>query len=254
MRTHTTNHNGHSPLDILTEMAVEGTSSLVEAQRALLDLAQRENEILFNGVKERIANFLPGVAMTDLIRRSVGTFLDLQQELLTTTSKQTLQWVESARTGKSDPAAHLADLAREGVETFTRAQKKFLDVIAQEAPNVTGAKRSHVVKPAKKTELAHLAREAGDAFIEAQKRLLDVIGQQMNVNLDLTTRSMEMMSPSQLLPVANITGEEVKKFFEMEKSLITAVMKERKPKPPAGVKHVRARHRKQPRQPKTVAV
>jgi len=254
MRTHSKNHNGHSPFDILTEMAVEGTSSLVEAQRALLDLAQQENEIVFNGVKERIANFLPGVAMTDLVRRSVGTFLDLQQELLTTTSKQTLDWVESAEAGKSDPAAHLVDFAREGVETFTRAQKKFLDVIAQEAARATSGKHSHEVKPAKKTELAQLAREAGEAFIEAQKRLLDVIGQQMNVNLDLTTRSMQMISPSQLLPVANITGEEVKKFFEMEKSLITSVMKEHKPKPPARAKHARARQRKQPRQPKTVAV
>jgi len=99
-----------------------------------------------------------------------------------------------------------------------------------------------------------LAREAGDAFIEAQKRLLDVIGQQMNVNLDLTTRSMEMISPSQLLPVANITGEEVKKFFEMEKSLITSVVKEHKPKPPARVKHARARRRTPAKEPKTVAV
>ena len=249
MRTHS--RNGHSPLDILTEMAVEGTSSLVEAQRALLDLAQRENEILFNGVKERIANFLPGVAMTDLVRRSVGTLLDLQQELLTTTSKQTLEWVESTKAGKSDPSAQLVDFAREGVETFTRAQKKFLDVIAQETAHVTSGKRPHEVKPAKKTELTQLAREAGDAFIEAQKRLLDVIGQQMNVNLDLTTRSMEMMSPSQLLPVANITGEEVKKFFQMEKSLITSVIKDSKAKAPARARHPRTKQHKEPR---TVAV
>ena len=32
-------HDEHSPLAILTELAVEGTSSLVEAQRALLNLA-----------------------------------------------------------------------------------------------------------------------------------------------------------------------------------------------------------------------
>lgn len=241
MRTHSKDHDGYSPLGILTEMAIEGTSSFVEAQRTLLDLVQQENEIVFTGVKQRIGNFLPGVAMTDLVRRSVETLIGLQQELLTTTSKQTLQWVESTKEGKRDHAEHLVDFAREGVETFARAQKKFLEVIAQEAAKATSGKPGHEVKLAKKTELTQLAREAGDAFIEAQKRLLDVIGQQMNVNLDLTTRSVEMISPSQLLPVASITGEEVKKFFEMEKSLITSVVKEGKPKPAGRAKHPRVK-------------
>jgi len=241
MPTYNKDHDGHSPLAILTEMAIEGTSSLVEAQRALLDLVQQENEIVFTGVKQRIGNFLPGVAMTDLVRRSVDTLIGLQQELLTTTSKQTLQWVESTKAGKRDHIDHLADFAREGVESFTRAQKKFLEVIAQEAAKATSGKHGHDVKPVERTKLAQLAREAGDAFIEAQKRLLDVIGQQMNVNLDLTTRSMEMISPSQLLPIANITGDEVKKFFEMEKSLITSVLEERKPKPAAQGRAKRAR-------------
>ena len=35
------------------------------------------------------------------------------------------------------------------------------------------------------------------------------MGQQMNVNLDVSTRSMKMMSPSQLLPLANLTEEGV---------------------------------------------
>ena len=71
MRAHT--QDGHSPLDILTEMAVEGTSTLVEAQRTLLHLAQQENDIVLNGFKERIGSFLPGVVMTDLVQRSLGT-------------------------------------------------------------------------------------------------------------------------------------------------------------------------------------
>ncbi len=246
MRAHT--QDGHSPLDILTEMAVEGTSTLVEAQRTLLHLAQQENDIVLNGFKERIGSFLPGVVMTDLVQRSLGTVIGLQQELLTMTSKQTLEWVEAAKTGKSDPSAHLVDFAREGVETFTRAQKKFLDMLAQEAARVTSGKHAHETKPVKKTELRQLAKEAGNAFIEAQKRLLDVIGQQMNVNLDLTTRSMAMMSPSQLLPVANLTGAEVKNFFDMEKSLISSLVKPRKPKAVGRVKAAR------PKRARAVAV
>jgi len=237
MRT-TKTHDEHSPLAILTELAVEGTSSLVEAQRALLNLAQQENEIILNGVKERIGGFVPAVAMTDLVRRSLDTLLGMQQELLTTTSKQTLQWLESEKAGKGDRAAQLVEFAREGVETFARAQKKFLEVVAHEAEKATSGKKEHDGKPVKKTELAHLAREAGNAFIEAQKRLLDVMGQQMNVNLDATTRAMEMMAPSRLAPMANLTGEGVRDFVDAQTSLIGSFMK---PKKVASHKHAHVR-------------
>jgi len=122
----------------------------------------------------------------------------------------------------------LVALAREGVETFTRAQKKFLDVVSQEAARAMKGKPEHDGKPVKKTELADLAQEAGNAFIEAQKRLLDVAGQQMNVNLDATTRTLELISPSRLLPMANLTGEGMKSFVEAETSLIGSLITPRK--------------------------
>lgn len=228
MATHTKSHDEQSPLAILTELAVEGTASLVEAQRALLNLAQQENEIILNGIKERIGGFLPAVAMTDLVRRSLDTLIGMQQELLTNTSKQTLQWLEGERAGKSDRAAKLATFAREGVETFTRAQKKFLDVVAQEAARATSNRPEHEANPVKKTELKHLAREAGTAFVEAQKRLLDVMGQQMNVNLDATTRGLKLVSPSRLMPMANLTGEGVRSFVDAETSLIGSLITPRK--------------------------
>lgn len=224
MRTHTKPHDGHSPLSLLTELAVEGTSSLVEAQRTLLNLAKQENDIVLNGVKERIGGFMPAVAMTDLVQRSLDTLIGMQQELLTTTNKQALQLLES-KGSKSERTAQLVEFAREGVETFTRAQKKFLDVVAQETAKATRGKPEHNGKPAKKTELTQLAREAGNAFVEAQKRLLDVMGQQMNVNLDVASRTLEMMSPSQLLPMANLTSEGVRNFVDRETALIGSIVK-----------------------------
>lgn len=223
MQTHPKPRNGHSPFALLTELAVEATSSLVEAQRTLLNLAQEENEILLNGVKERIGSFVPGIAMTELVRRSVDTVIAMQQELLTSTSKQTLQWLESERAGKPDRTAHLIESAHEAVETFTRAQKKFLDLLSQEAVKAIEGKE-HEIKPGKKTEIANLAGKAANAFIEAQKKLLDVMGQQMNVNLDITTRSMELMNVSRLLPMANLTGEGLKNFLDTEKSLLGSFM------------------------------
>jgi hypothetical protein len=233
-------HEEQSPMALLTELAVEGTSSLVEAQRTLLNLALQENDIILNGVKERVGAFLPAVAMTDLVRRSLDTLIGMQQELLTSTSKRTLHWLESEKSGKGERTAQLVTLAREAVETFTRTQKKFLDVVAQETVRAAKGKAEHDGKPVKKTELAHLAQEAGNAFIEAQKRLLDVMGQQMNVNLDLATRGLEFISPSRLMPMANLTGEGVKHFMDAETSLIGSLMKPAK-KTAKHAKHGRGR-------------
>ena len=249
MSTHTKNES-ESPLAILTELAVEGTSSLVEAQRAFLNLAQQENDIICNGVKERIGSFMPGVAATGFVQRSLDTLIGMQQELLTNTSKQTMQWLEAEKEGKDERTVRLAEFAREGMETFTRAQKRFLEAVAQETATATGSRKPHEEKTVKKTDLAQLAREAGDAFIEAQKRLLDVMGQQMNVNLDAATRTMGLMSPSQLMPIANRTSERVKSFLDAETSMIGSFIK------PAKKEAVRTKHGKAraTRRPKAVAV
>lgn len=246
MRTHTQSQDGHSAQSLLKELAVEGTSSLVEAQRTLLNLAQQENEIILKGVKERIGGFVPAVAVTDLVRHTLDTFIGMQQEMLTTTSKHALQFVEPDKSPKGGRGAQFVEFAREGVETFARAQKKFLEV-AQEAARAARGKHEHELKAAKKTELMHLAREAATAFVEAQKRLLDVMGQQMNVNLDVATRALQMIPPSGLFPMANLTGESVRNFVERETNLIGSLIKPKKAV--ARTKHPR---RSAPRPHKTV--
>jgi hypothetical protein len=217
----------HSPVAILTELAIEGTSSFTEAQRILLHLAHQENEIIMNGGKERIAGSARAVAVADLVRRSLDTFIRMQQDFLATTSTQTLHWLEAVKAGKGYQNTHLIDLAREGMETFVESQKKFLDVIAQETAKVASGKDHHE-KTVKKTELSKLAGEATNSFIDAQKKLLDVMGQQMNVNLRAATRTMDLLSPSRFLPMANVTGEGVKNFVAAEKALIESMVKPRR--------------------------
>jgi len=213
-----------SPLAILAELAVEGTSSLVEAQRTLLGLAQQENEIILNGVKQRVDAIVPAAAMTDLVRRSLEALLGMQQELLTTTSRQSLQWIEAERSGKGGRATRVVEFAREGIEAFARAQNNLLQAIAQESARATGGRREES-SAGPKVALRDLAREASAAFIEAQKRLLDVMGQQMTVNLDASGRALELISPSKLFPIANRTGDSVREFLESEKSLFEALIK-----------------------------
>jgi len=231
----------HSPVAILTDLAIEGTSSFIEAQRILLALAQQENEIIMNGVNQRVAGSVPAAATVDLVRRSLDTFIKMQQDFLTTTSKQTLHWLEAVKAGKGYQSAHLIDVAREGMETFVHAQKKFLDIIAEETVRAAGGKHDHKAKTVKKTELSKLAREATSSFIDAQKKLLDVLGQQMNVNLNAATRTAELMSPSRFWPVASLTGEGVKSFVTAEKALIESMIKTRQGAKPE-VRRGRAAH------------
>jgi hypothetical protein len=218
----------HSPVAILTELAMDGTSSFVEAQKILLNLAHQENEIIMNGGKERVAGSMRAVAVTDLVRRSLETFIRMQQEFLATSSKQTMHWLEAVKVGKGYEHNPLIDLAREGMETFVQAQKRFLDVIAQESVRATSGKHDQSVKALKKTELSKLASEATGSFIEAQKRLLDVVAHQTNVNLKAATRTMALISPARLSPMANFTGEGVKNFVAAEKGLIESMIKPRR--------------------------
>jgi hypothetical protein len=225
MKKHTKREDEHSPLAILNEVSLEGTSSLVEAQRALLNLVQQENDIVMNGFKEQIAPFLPAVAVTDLLRRSLDTFIGMHQDFLTIASKHAISLFETGKTGKVDSSAHAFDLAREEAEVFARAQKKLLDVLSEETAKAMSGKRDQHDRPMKKAEWSNRAREAANAVIEAQKKLLDILGQQMNVNLDAATRAGDFLSPLRILPVAMSTGEKVKNFMNAESSLLGTMFK-----------------------------
>ncbi len=216
----------HSPLAILTELAVEGTSTFIEAQRIFLDLMQHENDLLLSGVKERIGVSAPMVAMTDLARRSIDTLIDMQHGLLTTTSKQTLDWLESVQAGKGYQSTQVVTLAREAMENFLHANQKFLDVLTQETMKATSGKTEHV--PVQKKKVAELAREAASLFIDAQKKVLDVLGQQLNVNLNAATQAVGTLSPARFAPIIEIPAKTVKTFFEGEKALLQSAIEAQK--------------------------
>ncbi len=217
-----------SPMIMLTELAAEGTSTFLETQRILLDLAHRETEIMMGGVKERVHGSAPAVAMTELIRRSMATFIDMQQEFLNTASKQANHWLHAVKAGKPYDGDYMIEMAREAMDHFVHAQKKFLDVIAEETNRATSDRPVRDGKM-KKTEVSKLAHEAANAFLEAQKKMLDLAGRQMNVNLQVAGRAMDIVKPFRL-PLAALTGEGLRTFVDAEKALIDNMMK-RKPTP-----------------------
>jgi len=222
----------HSPTTILSEMAEEGMSNFIEGQKALLELAQQQNEILMTGVKQRIGDTPAAHAVTDLLRRSVDTFLHMQQEFLKIAHKQTHTWVEAAKAGKPYQGEQFLEMTRSSMENFVKAQKQFLDVVAEETAKATGVKHHGPVKKMTKTELSALARQATQAFIDTQKKLFDVAGQQLNTNVKAAGKTLELLKPFPFVPFAELTREGVKSYVDAQKSLMEVVLK-----PQNGHKH-----------------
>ena len=83
----------HSPAAILGEVAGEGVTNFIEGQKVLLELGLRQHELLMSGVKERIGDPRATHAV-DLLRRSVETFIHMQQEFLK------IAWTRSLRNWK----------------------------------------------------------------------------------------------------------------------------------------------------------
>jgi hypothetical protein len=215
----------HSPTAILSEVAGEGMTNFIEGQKVLLELGKKQHEILMNGVQERVGNWPAAQVTTDLLRRSVETFIEMQEEFLKIAGKQTHTWVEAAKAGKPYEPEHLLGLAREGMEQFVKAQKQFLDVIAQETAKVTGGKKADGIKKIKHGELAELARQATESFIEAQKKLVEIAGKQMNANVKTAGKGLELLRPFPFLPFAELTREGVKSYVDAQKALMDVMVK-----------------------------
>src|SRR5579864_1778953 len=111
------------------------------------------------------------------------------------------------------------------METFVKAQKHFMYVIAEETAKATGSKHTNGVKKTKKTELSQLAREATESFIEAQRKLVDVAGSQMNASVKTAGKTVELLRPFPFLPLAELTREGVKSYVDAQKELMDVMVK-----------------------------
>jgi hypothetical protein len=216
-------HPEHSPTALLGEAAAERVSNFIEGQKILLELGQKQNEILMDGVDERVGEWPAAQAVTSLVRRSVETFIDMQQEFLKIAGKQSHTYLEAAKSGKPFHTKEVVDSAREAMDTFVKAQKRFMDVIADEAAKATGSKQSNGAHKGRKTELTQLARHATESFIDAQRKLVDVAGRQMNTDVKTAGKTLELLQPLPFLPLAELAREGVKSYVDAQKELINVV-------------------------------
>ncbi len=216
------NDPAYCPVEILTDLTGEGVTNFIDGQKLILSLAQQEWEVVTNGVKERVGGFPTAAAATDFVRRGFDTFVTMQQDILRIANKQMHNWLTAVKAGQPYDSEGLVEAARESFDTFVHAQKKFLDVIKEEADKATEGKNGGTRKA---TEITELARHATEAFVEAQKKLMDVAGRQVNANLKATNRTLNMISPNAFTELPNFTRENVKHFVNAEKALIDTVTK-----------------------------
>jgi len=215
-----------SPTAVLSEVAKDGMENFLEGQKILLQLGKKQNEILMTGAKERVGDSPQRRALIDLLQRSVDTFIEMHEEYLKIASKQSHTWLESAKTGKAYQPEHVVDLAREGMETFAKAQKRFLDVIADETNKITTGKPANGPgKKTKPTELSELARQATDSLLEAQKQLVDVAGRGMNAGIESAGKTLELLKPLPFLPLNELTRDVVKSYVDAQKALMDVMVK-----------------------------
>ena len=229
----------HSPTVILSEVAAESVANFIEGQKILMD-----------GVKDRVGDWPAAEAVTDLLRRSVETFVNMQQEFLKIAGKQTHTWMEAAKAGKPYQGEQVVELAREAMETFVRAQKHFMDVVAEETAKATGGKPSNGSRKMKKMELSQLARHATECFIDAQRKLVDVAGKQMNANVKTAGKTLELLRPFPFVPLAELTREGVKSYVDAQKELMEVMAKKGGEHKPA---HKTAHRAKRPAKKHAVA-
>ncbi len=209
-----------------TELAAEGMSNFIAGTRVLLHFARQQNEVAMQGVRERVDGSAMASALTDILRRSVDTMVELQQKDWTLAAKQTEAWLKSIQSGEPYEGKGIPEIAKEALENFVHAQKAYLDILAEETVNATDRPKGY--KPMGRTELSALAMQATHNFIDAQKKLLDVAAKQVDVNLKTVRRMVNLLPAIPRLDIGHLTRETVASFVDAQKAFIDVMVKPRR--------------------------
>ena len=107
----------------------------------------------------------------------MDTFIRSQKKFLDAVAEESAHATEGTHNGKHARKTELTELARQATEAFIDAQKKLLDVAAQQvAVNVKVTRETmKKLNPVPPFKFADVAKNTVDSFVAAQKALLDVM-------------------------------------------------------------------------------
>ena len=205
--------------------AEKGVKNLSAVGKILLDFAADETALALEGVKEGMRLPVAAGALTEVARHRVGTFVEMQKNLLDAAAQQAHAAAESYREGgKVMPAARVAELARRGIEEFVHSEKKFLDLASQEVTAATkGDKRAHKPPRDRVEVLTKVAREGAEKCIETQKKLFELAIEQLE---DTKKNGRKEAARREVrASLGELTERSMKNIVSAEKSLLDLAIK-----------------------------
>jgi hypothetical protein len=164
-----------------------------------------------------------------VVHQGVANCIAAQKHFLKFVEAQTEGAFRDFGNGKRFDTGRLADTARDGVRTFVKAQKKFLDIIDKELL-AESADASEAGTEHKAIDMFDIAKESVDAYVEAQKRMLDLASDQIDVNVKFVKELFSMdiqRHPATTIP--DVLKKSADSFVAAQKALVELASKPRKP-------------------------
>ena len=196
------------------------------AGKILLDLAAGETALVEDWAKEGLRLPASGV-VTDVDRRRVAAFIDMQKRLLDEAAEQTHAVAESYREGKVGlVGGSVAELARRAIERFVDTEKKFLDLAAHEVVAANeGGEEGRTAARKQLKNLTQLSREGVEKYIDVQKKLLDFAIDQLEFTGEATLERIEAVRKEVRTSWRELTIKSVWNFMVAQKSLMDLAAK-----------------------------
>jgi cell fate (sporulation/competence/biofilm development) regulator YlbF (YheA/YmcA/DUF963 family) len=213
------------PSKAVVDVTSKTVHNFMEAQQTLLDIAAKENDIVAEGLKPGMEN-TPIEGLAEVVHQGLANCIDAQKTFLSFVEAETQDAVKEVGDGKGFDTGHLSDVAKEGVRTFVKTQKKFLEIIEEELlTDETKPKRT--AKEKKHIDLFDIAKESVDAYVEAQKRLLDLASDQINVNVRFVKDVFQKPDRDKVTALPDIVKKSVDSFVAAQKALVDLASKPR---------------------------
>jgi hypothetical protein len=211
----------------LVGMAEKGVENLTAIGKILLDLAADETALAVDGVRDGLRLPAAAGAMAEVLRHRVDTLIELQKDMLDATADQAHAVADSYREGeKMLAAAHVAELARRGIEGFVESEKKFLDLATQEVTTAAKGGKQTTKPPRDRFEvLTKVAREGAEKYIETQRKILELAIEQMEQTARASRLHKEPIKKEIKNTWEELTEKSVKNFVNAEKSLLDLATK-----------------------------
>jgi hypothetical protein len=196
----------------------QGAEGFIATQKILLDLVAQQNALALTMVRERLGALSPSPSnkLVELAGKGFENFMEAQRVLLELAAQQNNIIAEAMRPAiPGDTLKGMAEVVRQGVDTFISAQKKFIDMAETQTHAAIADYREG--KKVEGSRLADLARDAMKNFIDSQKRFLDIVEEQM-----LTKREpgIEAEMKAKRVELVDSAKQGIDAFVEAQKRLL----------------------------------